>query len=66
HKILIKKIRKDNAKAVKTLKKRGIEVVAPDNAAWDALFTRVQNALVGKVYPRELLDKVKKLVREAK
>ena len=64
HGMLKKKIRKDNNKAVKTLKKRGIEIVQPDSAAWKSLFKRVQEKLVGKVYPRELLNTVRKLAAQ--
>ena len=64
HGMLKKKIRKDNAKAVKTLKKRGIEIVQPNKAAWNALFKKVQQKLVGKVYPQELLNTVRKLAAQ--
>lgn len=69
HKVLINKIRKDNGKAVRTLKKRGVTVVklsAADKAAWAALFVRVQDKLAGKIYPKSLLDQVRRLVKEAR
>ncbi len=66
HGLLKKKIRADNSKAVKTLKKRGVEIVQPDKAAWQSLFKKVQEDLVGKVYSRELLNEVRKLVSSAR
>ena len=67
HGVLIKKIRKDNNKGLKTLKDRGIQIVEPDKAAWKALFTQVQKDLVKEgIFSQALLDEVRKLASQAK
>ncbi|GMV43653.1 MAG: hypothetical protein AMXMBFR64_53690 [Myxococcales bacterium] len=69
HKILIKKVRQDNARSFDLLQKQGIQLVdqsAEDKAAWRRLAEGVQKDLVGKVYPQALLDRVKKLASEAR
>jgi len=62
HDKLIKKVRKDNKKSLKVLKKQGIKLVKVSDAMsaqWDALAIKVQNKLAGKVYTRAILDKVR-------
>jgi TRAP-type C4-dicarboxylate transport system substrate-binding protein len=64
HRILVKKVRQDNAKSLELLKGQGIEMVelsAADRAAWRRLAETVQTNLTGKVYPEALLRDVKKL-----
>ncbi len=61
---LVKKVRKDNGKATKILAKKGITDVSPDPtsiAAWDSMAVKIQNALVGKVYPKDLLQQVRSI-----
>lgn len=62
---LTRKVRDDNKKATKILaKKRNIEDIelsADEAREWDAVAKKVQDRLVGKVYPKELLDKVRGL-----
>jgi TRAP-type C4-dicarboxylate transport system substrate-binding protein len=61
---LIKKIRKDNARAIKIMEKRGIQTVTlteEQKATWVKLAVKVQEALAGKVYSRALLNRVRKM-----
>ncbi len=62
---LVKKVRVDNDKAVKVLADaKGIMDVslsAAEVGAWAGIATKVQNALVGSVYPQELLAKVRSI-----
>ncbi len=64
--VFMAKVRVANTDAVKALKIRGLEVIAPEDSAWDALNRRVQDDLTGKLYPRELLDEVRALVKAGK
>jgi TRAP-type C4-dicarboxylate transport system substrate-binding protein len=66
HDVYVEKVRAESTDAVKALKGRGLEVIAPEDAAWNALLERVQDDLAGKLYPRELLDTVRKLVKDAR
>ena len=62
HDKLVKKVRKDNKKSLKVLKKQGIELVkvgAEQSTLWDKLAIRVQDKLAGKVYSKKILDTVR-------
>ena len=62
HKKLVQKVRKDNKKSLKVLKKQGIELVKvsdEQSSAWDALAIRVQDKLAGKVYSKKILETVR-------
>lgn len=60
---LTRKVHRDNAKSRVLLTQNGLKAIAPqDVVAWDKLATAVQEALVGKLYPRSLLDRVRKLI----
>jgi len=63
HKKLVSKVRKDNKKSLKVLKKQGIKLVKVNeeqSSKWDALAVKVQNKLAGKVYSKEILATVRK------
>lgn len=61
---LTRKVRRDNERALKLLEeRRGVAPVKPTPAeakAWTAFERKVQEALVGKLYPRPLLDEARK------
>ena len=62
HDKLVKKVRKDNKKSLKVLKKQGIELVkvnAEQSTLWDKLAIRVQDKLAGKAYSKKILDTVR-------
>ena len=67
HKILVRKVRKDNDKSVAVLKEqKGFQIAKVDAAAaakWNALAVKVQDALVGRVYPQSLLNEVRAMVK---
>jgi TRAP-type C4-dicarboxylate transport system substrate-binding protein len=59
--------REDNAKAVATLKKRGITVETPpegSEAQYAAVGRNARKLLVGKLFPQDLLDRVEKSLEE--
>ena len=61
---LVKKARSDNTKSTSILQQRGIidvELSPAGKREWEALSVKVQDALVGKVYPKALLDQARKL-----
>jgi TRAP-type transport system periplasmic protein len=61
---LVKKARADDVKATKILRQRGIvdiESSEEDKAEFRKLMRKVQEGLVGSVYPRALLEDVRKL-----
>ncbi len=60
HGVLKSKVRKMNGKAINTLKERGAKIVSGDSGKWKALFRKTQDALVGKIYSRSLLDEARK------
>ncbi len=69
HNILIKKVRKDNKKSVNILKKKGYEIVkltGAEKAEWDRVSVKVQDKLVGKVYSKKLLNRVRALSKQCK
>lgn len=66
HGVFIERVRAESTDAVKALKARGLEVIAPEDAAWNALLERVQDDLAGKLYSRELLDTVRQVVKDAR
>ena len=56
---LIKRIRRDNKKAVDTLVEKGIKVIEPtDFVAWANLAVKVRNELTGSVFDKALLDEM--------
>ena len=62
---LVKKARADNTRATKILRERGIvdiESTEADKAEFKKMIRKVQEGLVGSVYPRALLEDVRKLV----
>lgn len=65
-KALTRKVRKDNEKSTAILaRKQGIADIEPtpeDIADWDALARKVQDALAGSVYSKDLLDEVRRIV----
>ncbi len=63
HNYMIKRIRKDNEKALKALKDSGIEVLPITKADMAALYKvgrSVANSFVPRYYPKALLDKLRK------
>lgn len=63
HKILIKKVRADNAKSLTVLKEKGIVFVTPtetDVRLWKQIAADTERALVGKVYEQSILDEARK------
>ena len=66
HRVLIKRIRQDNDKALETLKAEGLEVVQvseADKQAFKKAATAVGLSFVPRYYPKELYDKVLKLAK---
>ncbi len=66
HERLVATIRQDDARALQTLKQRGLTVVstpADAQAEWDTAFRTTRQRLVGRVYPAELLRRVEALAR---
>jgi TRAP-type transport system periplasmic protein len=66
---LVQRIRADNAQAILTLKKNGIQVIAVDPKAQEELTTissSVYPKLVGVLYPQALLDRVKGYIAEVR
>ncbi len=62
---LVKKARADEKRATKILRERGIVDLTStdkDKAEFDKMIRKVQEGLVGSVYPRTLLEDVRKLV----
>ncbi len=63
--------REDNLKSIETLKKQGIEVVAPgaqSQTAFEAAGIKARQSLAGKLYTADLLDRIEKklgLLRKA-
>ena len=60
-----KKARADEKRATKILRERGIVDLTStdkDKAEFDKMIRKVQEGLVGSVYPRTLLEDVRKLV----
>lgn len=56
HDKLLRRIRSDNKKAMKTLVDKGIQVVEPENmSAWLDLSVKVRENLTGKVFDAELV-----------
>ncbi len=65
HRVLIKKVRKDNAKAQRLLQKHGIEVVKTTETQrkfWLQLAHKVHEQLAGKVFDRALFEEVRRIV----
>ncbi|MCG3173878.1 MAG: hypothetical protein GMKNLPBB_02085 [Myxococcota bacterium] len=66
-KVLIKLTRVDNQKAIESMKKQGMQVVdlpPNENDEIRKLSEKVQNDLVGQMYSKELLDRVRGLVAD--
>ena len=59
-------LRTQNTNAIKVLKGRGVEIIQAEEAAWTALFTRLQDELAGDVYPKDLLADIRRWARETK
>ncbi|MCA9707971.1 MAG: TRAP transporter substrate-binding protein DctP [Myxococcales bacterium] len=56
---LLKRIRKDNQKAITALKEKGIEVVAPEDfGAWKKVADQVRQNLTGSVFDKALVDEM--------
>jgi len=66
HDVLKAKVRSMNSKALKTLKGQGAVIVKGDSGKWNALFKRVQEDLVGKIYSRSLLDEARRHAKACK
>lgn len=67
HKVLIRKVRRDNQKSLKLLLENGLQIAKIDDEskkAWRRLAKQVQAGLVGKVYSQSLLNKVKQHIRD--
>lgn len=59
HKALLRRIRKDNDKAMKVLVEKGIEVVKPEDfAAWKKVADTVRKNLTGSVFDKALVDEM--------
>ncbi|MEM9457872.1 MAG: TRAP transporter substrate-binding protein DctP [Myxococcota bacterium] len=59
HGTLLRRIRKDNNKAITALKDKGIQVVEPENfAAWKTLADSVRQNLTGGIFDRALVDEM--------
>lgn len=59
HGKLLKRIRRDNKKAVATLKDKGIEVVEPsDFSAWKSMADTVRKNLTGSLFDKALVDEM--------
>jgi TRAP-type C4-dicarboxylate transport system substrate-binding protein len=65
---LTQQSRMDNAKSIETLKKNGITVIRPPSdkavASYDEIGKQARRALVGKLFPEELLNRVENAVAE--
>lgn len=65
---LTQQSRLDNAKSIETLKKNGITVIRPPSdkavASYDEIGKQARRALVGKLFPEELLNRVENAVAE--
>ncbi|MEM6993468.1 MAG: TRAP transporter substrate-binding protein DctP [Myxococcota bacterium] len=56
---LLKRIRKDNKKSMKTLTEKGIQVVQPENMPkWIAMAEQVRKNLTGPVFKESLIDEM--------
>lgn len=63
---LLKRIRRDNKKAVQTLQDKGIKVVEPEDfAAWTDVAIRVKKALVGKEFDEALVAEMEGHIKAA-
>jgi len=64
---MIAELRKGDAVAYKQLMKRGIKAVRiEDQPKWEAVFKKLRNYFVGRLYTRETLDKVEKICAQHK
>ena len=66
---IIEATRKDNEKSYEVLKKNGIQVVEISQKELEGLTKtseKVRQALIGKLYSKELLERVMKLIQEAR
>lgn len=63
HRALQTRIRRDDAQAFQTLQQRGLQTVdtSAHTAEWERMAEQTQNALAGRVYPRALLQRVKRI-----
>ena len=65
---LTQQSRLDNAKSIETLKKNGITIVSPPSdkaiASYEEIGKQARRALVGKLFPEELLNRVENAVAE--
>lgn len=65
---LTEQSRLDNAKSIETLKKNGITIVSPPSdkalASYQEIGKQARRALVGKIFPEELLNRVENAVAE--
>lgn len=67
HKVLVRKVRRDNKRSLKLLIENGLQVaqVTPEAMKeWRVLSKRVRGALTGKIYPASLLNKVLQLIKD--
>ncbi|MCA9523157.1 MAG: TRAP transporter substrate-binding protein DctP [Myxococcales bacterium] len=65
--VLQRKGRRDNRKALKLLTENGIAVIQPSADAvreWEQMAFRVQAQLTGKLFPKSLLEQVKRHLKE--
>lgn len=59
HGALLKRIRKDNTKAVDALKEKGMEVIEPEDfAGWKQIADKVRSNLTGSLFDAALVDEM--------
>ncbi len=64
---LVASTRKENDDSIRVLQEKGIEIVKPDETTrgeFDRIAGDVSKAMVGKLYPQEMLDEVLKTLTE--
>lgn len=69
HERLVRQIRSDDEAALGILRRRGITVVDVPEAArreWTTLISESRGQLAGPVYPRELLERVERMLAETR
>lgn len=66
HKLLAKSIRDADDKAYEAILKRGVKEVdvSAHQAAWEAAGLETRKSLVGRLFPKELLERVEKIAKD--
>lgn len=66
HAALVRRIRRDDDQAYKTMLERGIKEVSPGQyrAEWDKAAADTRKRLVGRVYPKELYERVEAAMKK--